>query len=597
MTTDAASAPTAEPAAATGGAAGTAADIRSAAAPAAAPTGAVRRRSNSFTGAKMLVRALQAQGVDTVFGYPGGAIMPVYDALPGSGLRHILTRHEQGAAFAADAYARVAGKPGVCFATSGPGGTNLVTGLANAMLDSVPLIAVTGQVARPLMGTDAFQEVDMFGITLPVVKHSMIITDAESIPEQVAEAFRIAMSGRPGPVLIDLPKDIAAAQVTDRPALAAHHQPCPRPAPDALAEAEALIRSAHKPLIYAGGGVGMAGATDALQRFIERTQIPMVATLKGLGGIPTDDTDFLGMLGMHGNAAANLAVQESDLLICCGARFDDRATGKLDTFAPNARILQFDADPAEISKLRTADHALVGDMVAALDALDPGPLDIAPWRDHTMALKQTHAWRYDAPGEAVFAPLLLKQLSRAAGDDAIITCDVGQHQMWVAQHCRFSRPEGHLTSGGLGAMGFGLPAGIGALLAEPHSPVITVSGDGSIMMNIQELATLKRYNLPLKIVLLDNQALGMVRQWQDLFFAGNFSEIDLADNPDFAALARVFGLEAITVTQRSEVPTAIETLLKTPGPALMHVHIDPAANVWPLVPPGAANSDMMDEDH
>ena len=553
-------------------------------------------KSNSFTGARMLVRALQAQGVDTVFGYPGGAIMPVYDALPGSGLRHILTRHEQGAAFAADAYARVSGKPGVCFATSGPGGTNLVTGLANAMLDSVPLIAVTGQVARPLMGTDAFQEVDMFGITLPVVKHSMIVQDPEAIAETVAQAFEIATTGRPGPVLIDLPKDVAAAQVRERAAMVAVTKNFDAPKPTAISDAEAMIRAAERPLIYAGGGVGMAGATEALQTFIDRTHIPMVATLKGLGALPTDDSNFLGMLGMHGNAAANLAVQESDLLICCGARFDDRATGKLETFAPKARILQFDADPAEISKLRNADHALVGDMAAALAALDPGALTIQPWRDHVMDLKQQHAWRYDAPGEAVFAPLLLKQLSRAAGDDAIITCDVGQHQMWVAQHCRFARPEGHLTSGGLGAMGFGLPAGIGALLAEPHSPVITVTGDGSIMMNIQELATLKRYNLPLKIVLLDNQALGMVRQWQDLFFAGNFSEIDLGDNPDFAALARVFGLDAITVTHRSEVPTAIDHLLNVPGPALMHVHIDPAANVWPLVPPGAANSEMMDED-
>lgn len=565
--------------------------------PAASIAAKSEPRTNRFTGAHMLVRALRAQGVEVIFGYPGGAIMPVYDALPGSGLTHILTRHEQGAAFAADAYARVAGKPGVCLATSGPGGTNLVTGLANAFADSVPVVAITGQVSRAMMGTDAFQEVDIFGITLPIVKHSVIINDPSEINEIVAEAFRIAASGRPGPVLIDLPKDVAQSIVDPSGAdPVGVREAMARPDQAAIHMAEQMLRAARRPLVYAGGGVGIGGACSSLRRFIARTGIPAVATLKGLGTIPTDSPDFLGMLGMHGNPAANHAVQACDLLICVGARFDDRATGRLSGFAPNARVLHLDGDAAEIGKLRAADHAIIGDIAAALDALHPGLISIDEWREEAMALKATHAWRYDAPGDKVFAPALLRDISIRAGEKMIVTCDVGQHQMWAAQHCRFLRPEAHLTSGGLGAMGYGVPAGIGALYAEPDAEVITVTGDGSIMMNIQELATLNRYKLPLKIVLLDNQALGMVRQWQELFFAGNYSEIDLSDNPDFAELARVFGLEAFTVRTRREVPEAIERLLAAKGPALMHVHIDPAANVWPLVPPGADNHEMMEEE-
>jgi acetolactate synthase-1/2/3 large subunit len=555
-------------------------------------------RNTPFTGAHAVVRALEAQGVDYVFGYPGGAIMPVYDALTGSSLKHILVRHEQGAALAADGYARVSGKPGVCMATSGPGATNLVTGIANAFLDSVPMIAITGQTPTPLMGTDAFQEIDTFGITLPIVKHSFVVRNAADIPTVFAEAFALAMAGRPGPVLIDLPKDVTQASLApppgiDRPA------PAPRrnvqdPAAGAIANAIALIEQAKKPLLYVGGGVGIARAEQALRAFHARTGIPAVATLKGLGAIPTGADNYMDMLGMHGGQAANLAVQESDLLIACGARFDDRATGKLDTFAPNARIIHFDADPSEISKLRDADVGLTGDMNAILEALRPGALDIQNWRDHCAQMKVRYAPRYDAPGSGVFAPALLKALSEKAGDDFIATCDVGQHQMWVAQHCRFSRPQAHLTSGGLGTMGYGVPAGIGALFAEPDATVVTITGDGSIMMNIQELATIVRYRLPLKIVLLDNSQLGMVRQWQELFFEENFSEIDLYDNPDFAEVARAFGIEAFTVDRRSDVPDAIDRLLSARGPILAHVRIDPRENVWPLVPPGAANSQMME---
>ena len=546
------------------------------------------------TGARLVVEALEREDVTTVFGYPGGAIMPLYDALPGSNLRHILVRHEQGAALAADAWGRVTGEPGVCIATSGPGATNLVTGIANAFMDSVPMVAITGQVASPLMGTDAFQEVDIFGITLPIVKHSFLIRDAADIPRVFAEAFRLAREGRPGPVLIDLPKDVTVALV------AAPIPAVPEPArcePDrtAIAEANALIAAAQRPILYFGGGVGIARAEAAVRDFARRTGMPSVGTLKGLGAVPTDDPNFLGMLGMHGLRSANLAIDRADLLVCVGARFDDRATGKLDTFAPGAKVVHIDADPAEIGKLRRAEVGIGGDLTTVLGALTAVP-DCAAWAEDCQASKRGHAHRYDAPGGGVYAPALLKELSEAAGDGAIFTCDVGQHQMWVAQHCRFVRPQAHLTSAGLGTMGYGVPAGIGAKLAEPDACVITVSGDGSFMMNVQELATIRRYRIPLKIVLLDNSQLGMVRQWQELFFDQNFSEIDLSDNPDFAELARAFGIEAFTIDARSEVPGAIDRLLRTTGPILCHVRIDPRANVWPLVPPNSANTQMMDED-
>lgn len=548
-----------------------------------------------MTGAQAVVRALEVAGVEFVFGYPGGAIMPVYDALPGSKLKHVLVRHEQAAALAADGYARVSGKPGVCLATSGPGATNLVTGIANAFMDSVPVIAITGQSPTRLMGTDAFQEIDTFGITLPIVKHSFLVRDSAEIAAVFEEAFRIATEGRPGPVLIDLPKDVTQGSfTTSRPISNPARRNPARPDASSIARAETLIAEAKRPLLYVGGGVGMAGAVQALRDFQSRTGIPTVATLKGLGALPTDHPGLIGMLGMHGSRAANMAVSECDLLIAAGARFDDRATGRLDGFAPDARVIHMDADPSEISKLRAADCPLPGDMAATFEALQPAWPEINPWREHCAAMRTEHAARYDAPGSGVFAPAMLKAISEQAGDRFIATCDVGQHQMWVAQHCRFSRPEAHLTSGGLGTMGYGIPAGMGALFAEPDATVVTVTGDGSIMMNIQELATILRYRLPLKILLLDNSQLGMVRQWQELFFEENFSEVDLYDNPDFAEIARAFGIEAFTIDRREEVPGAIDRLLAAKGPILAHVRIDPRENVWPLVPPGAANSQMME---
>jgi acetolactate synthase-1/2/3 large subunit len=553
-------------------------------------------QSVSPTGARLLVSALEDAGATTVFGYPGGAIMPVYDALTGSGLRHILVRHEQGAAFAADGWARTTGQPGVCLATSGPGATNLITGIANAAMDSVPMVAITGQVPTALMGTDAFQEVDILGMTLPIVKHSWLVRDPGDVPAIVAEAFHTAASGRPGPVLIDLPKDVAQAAATRIKSFTAPHWDGDADDASALARAEAMIEAAERPLLYIGGGAALAGAIPALRAFARRTGIPAVATLKGLGALPTDHPQFLGMLGMHGTRAANEAVQECDLLIAVGARFDDRATGKLSTFAPHARVIHFDADAAEIGKLRAADVAITMKMARALDALHPAQLDIAGWRARTVSASTRYAFRYDAPGDAIYAPGLLNALSHAAGDRFVAACDVGQHQMWAAQHCRFSDPTSHLTSGGLGAMGYGIPAGMAAKLARPDAHVVTITGDGSIMMNIQELATLKRYGIALKILLLDNSSLGLVRQWQELFYDRNYSEIDLSDNPDFVQVAKAFGIEAFRVERRDQQACAIERLLAADGPCLAHVVIDPLENVWPLVPPGKANHEMMHEE-
>ena len=546
-------------------------------------------------GARWLTQALEAEGVDTLFGYPGGTIMPFYDALVDSGLKHILVRHEQGAALAANGYARASGRVGVCVATSGPGASNLVTGIADAMLDSVPMVCLTGQVATHLMGTDAFQELDVFGLTLPIVKHSYIVRRVEDLPEVVREAFRIAREGRPGPVLIDLPKDVQMADASHLPDhVPASVDPLPSPEDAKLADALAAIASAEKPVIYGGGGIGIADAVEAFRQFVDATKIPTVLTLRGLGALPANHPHYLGMLGMHGTRAANMAVQECDLLIVIGARFDDRATGKLAEFAPFARVLHVDADAYEIGKLRTANIAVPGDVTTSLRTLAAARSTCEDWRKRCAANRERFGFRYDAPGTDIYAPGLLKRLSEVAPADAIIACDVGQHQMWVAQHCKFTHPRNHLTSGALGTMGFGLPAAMGAQFACPDRTVILVNGDGGFMMNVQELATIARCKLPVKIVLIDNSALGMVRQWQELFFAERYSEIDLSDNPDFAALARVFGIPAHHISQRDEVEGALADLLARPGPALLHVTIDIKANVWPLVPPNHANSSMLD---
>lgn len=546
-----------------------------------------------MNGAQWLVHALRGQGVDKVFGYPGGAIMPVYDALYDGGVDHLLCRHEQGAAVAAIGYARATGRTGVCIATSGPGATNLVTGLADALLDSIPVVAITGQVAAPFIGTDAFQEVDVLGLSLACTKHSFLVQSLEELPQIIAEAFTIANSGRPGPVLVDIPKDIQLASGDAEPSLATVEDSLCLPL-DALQQARHMLEKARKPMLYVGGGVGMASAVPALREFINVTGIPAAATLKGLGAVSPDYPLYLGMLGMHGTPAANLAVQACDLLIAVGARFDDRVTGKLNTFAPHAQVIHMDIDPAEMNKLRQVHVALPGDLNALLPALQQS-LSIKRWQDEVAQLRTTHAWRYDHPGDAIYAPLLLKQLSDRKPDSAVITTDVGQHQMWSAQHMAFSRPENFITSSGLGTMGFGLPAAIGAQVARPENTVICISGDGSFMMNVQELGTVKRKQLPIKIVLLDNQRLGMVRQWQQLFFQERYSETTLTDNPDFLTLASAFGIPGQHIHRKDQVEAAIDMLLTTPGPYLLHVSINELENVWPLVPPGASNAEMLEE--
>jgi acetolactate synthase I/II/III large subunit len=545
-------------------------------------------------GAEFLVKALEYEGVEVIFGYPGGAIMPVYDALIDSRIRHVLVRHEQAAALAADGYSRASGKVGVCMATSGPGATNLVTGIANAFMDSIPMVAITGQVGTTLIGTDAFQEVDIFGITLPVVKHSFIVNTSAELPRVVHEAFRIARSGRPGPVLIDLPKDIANTVSDFQIFTGDESEETPAASADSVARALELMKASKKPVIYAGGGIGLADAVSEFRSFVDVTRIPVVATLKGLGVVPAKHELFLGMMGMHGMKAANHAVQESDLLICIGARFDDRATGRLNAFAPHAKVIHLDVDPAEVGKLRHVNVAVLGNLKTSLRALLV-PVAIDEWRRECLLTKQSTEWDYNAPGTEIYAPGFLRQLSERAGANCIVACDVGQHQMWVAQHFRVNHPTQHLSSGGLGTMGYGLPAAIGAQFACPDATVINVSGDGSIMMNLQELATLRRYELPIKVVLIDNHALGMVRQWQELFHDRRYSEVDLSDNPDFVKVAESMGVPAFRVEHRSDVESAVEGLGTQRGLALAHVLIHQEANVWPIVGPGKSNSEMMDE--
>ncbi|WP_421224366.1 acetolactate synthase 2 catalytic subunit [Aeromonas enteropelogenes] len=546
-----------------------------------------------MNGAQFLVQALKKQGVTQVFGYPGGAIMPVYDALYDGGLAHQLCRHEQGAAMAAVGYARASGQVGVCIATSGPGATNLVTGLAEALLDSVPLVAISGQVPCAAVGTDAFQEVDVLGMSLSCTKHSFMVTDVADLPQVIAEAFAIASEGRPGPVLIDLPKDVQLAAVPALSPLFAVAEP-EHLNPAELTPARTLLAAAERPVLYVGGGVGMANAELQLRDFAATTGMPAVTTLKGIGALDPDSSVYLGMLGMHGTKAANYAVQQCDLLVVVGARFDDRVTGKLEEFAPEAKVIHLDVDAAEFGKRRAAEVGITQDLKQVLPRLAMS-LSIEPWREHCANMAREYAFRYDHPGQPIYAPALLKQLSARLPESSVVACDVGQHQMWVAQHMRFTSPRNHLSSAGLGTMGFGLPAAIGAKMSRPEDEVLLVSGDGSFMMNVQELGTIRRAQLKVKMVLLDNQRLGMVRQWQELFFDGRYSETILSDNPDFVALAAAFGIPGETITCKEEVAPALDRLLASESAYLLHVAISEEENVWPLVPPGVANHQMMEQ--
>ncbi|WP_303284931.1 acetolactate synthase 2 catalytic subunit [Marinobacter sp. SS8-8] len=553
-----------------------------------------------MNGAQHILEAFHRHNISTVFGYPGGCIMPLYDALVDDvGVEHVLCRHEQGCGLAADGYARASGKLGVCIATSGPGATNLITGVANAHRDSIPMLVITGQVPSGLIGTDAFQETDVLGMTLGIVKHSYLIDDAQSLPAIMEEAIELAQSGRPGPVWIDIPKDLLLTEVAEAPEFRPRdgEAACPD-----LTRALAMLRAARKPLLYSGGGISLAHAEDTFRVFAETSAVPAVVTLKGIGNPGKHNPYNLGMLGMHGSRAANRAVHECDLLLVIGARLDDRATGKLEGFAPNARMIHIDADAAEINKLRAADLAIRGDLNAILNSLteafQDAPLAISGWQKQCRTWHTTggfHAADNEEPLAPITGPAFIRQLSRIAPDDTVIACDVGQHQMWVAQHYDFDHPRHHLTSGGLGTMGFGLPAAIGAQFADRNSTVINVTGDGSFMMNAQELATIRRYNLPVKLIVMDNQCLGMVRQQQELFYNNRESQINLDDNPDFGAMARAFDIPALHIERTDQIRRGIETILAYNGPMLLHVAISREENVWPIVKPGASNTDMIDE--
>lgn len=544
-----------------------------------------------MNGAETLIHALEAEGVSVIFGYPGGAVLPIYDALYDGGPRHILVRHEQGAALAADGYARSSGEVGVCLATSGPGATNLVTGIANAFLDSVPMVAITGNAPRAELGRDAFQEVDFLGITMPIVKHSFLVMNPDDIAQVVKDAFSIARSGRPGPVVIDIPKDVLLAHANSLPLRPSMTQEPRFSEPEYLSAAIELINNSSAPLVYGGGGIGISGCVDAFRKFVKSGNYPTVLTLKGLGALPTDHPLFLGMIGMHGSKAANLAVQGCDLLICIGARFDDRVTGHLERFAPNAKVIHLDIDPSEVGKRRVSDIPLVGELSHSLAALT-FKREGSDWLNYCLSLIKRNT-SFEEKSE-VNPEQFLYELGARVPNTAIVTSDVGQHQMWVAQHYFMHHPSQHLSSGGLGTMGFGLPAAIGAQFACPDNLVVSVSGDGGIMMNIQELATIHRYKLPVKIVIIDNSRLGMVRQWQDLFLERRYSETDLSDNPNFAELGRAFQIPSIQLKNASDMSSVIDAIIQTKGPLLVHIVVHPESMVWPIVPPGCANEEMLE---
>ncbi|ABB15575.1 biosynthetic-type acetolactate synthase large subunit [Carboxydothermus hydrogenoformans] len=549
-----------------------------------------------LTGAQILIKVLEDLGVDTVFGYPGGAVLPIYDALYDSKITHYLTRHEQGAAHAADGYARASGKVGVCFATSGPGATNLVTGLATAYMDSVPVVAITGQVATSLLGRDSFQEADITGITMPITKHNYLVKDPGELAQTVVEAFYIARTGRPGPVLIDIPKDVSAARARyefpEKVELPGY-KPVLTPGEEEVNKAIALINSSERPLIFSGGGTVNAGAEQLLLAFAEKINAPVVASLMGLGGFPGDHPLFLGMLGMHGTKPANYAVSECDVLIAVGVRFDDRVTGDVKSFAPNAKIVHIDIDPAEINKNVLVEVPLVGDVKNSLELLIKGVKEKKPekWLKYVFGLKEKYPLTYNR--ECGLKPQkVIETLYKITGGEAIIVTDVGQHQMWAAQFYKFNKPRRFISSGGLGTMGFGLPAGIGAQVARPEQQVIVVSGDGSIQMNSQELMTVAAYNIPVKVIILNNGYLGMVRQWQELFHQRRYSHTELK-NPDFVKLADAYGIRGLRIKKEENLEEKLLEAINYAGPVVVDVWVDREENVFPMVPPGGAIHKMI----
>ena len=557
-------------------------------------------------GAEIVLRCVRAEGVDLVFGYPGGAIMPLYDALEGSGIRHVLTRHEQGAVFAAEGVARVTGKVGVAIATSGPGATNLVTGIADAKMDSVPLVCITGQVRTAMIGTDAFQETDVFGVTLSQTKWSRLVRTIDEIPEVIAEGFHWARSGRPGPVVIDIPTDILKAkkEFSGPVKFTPHARPADANAEGAFSDAlVALLQRAERPVALVGAGAKLSGAVPELRRLLDDLNIPTFATVHGLGAVPPQAPYYLGMVGMHGTRAANHALHETDLLMVFGARLDDRVTGDPTRFAPNAKIVHFEIDPAELDRVRPCELSVIGDLADTIPAFqkelrNASLPDWSGWRSIACGPERAEA---DPRGLAQPTMRFLDELFSRLPQDNVVIADVGQHQMWAAQRYRFSSPRGFITSGGLGAMGFALPAAVGVQLAKPDTCVLCVSGDGGFQMNIQELATVHRLGLPIKMVIVDNKYLGMVRQWQQLFYERNYAETDLSDNPDFVEIAKAYKIHAwrLHETAMAQYPVSEETadlfdnFLRSPEPELLVFDCHPEANVYPMVPAGAALSEMV----
>ncbi|MGD9848358.1 biosynthetic-type acetolactate synthase large subunit [Desulfuromonas thiophila] len=559
------------------------------------------------TGSQILLECLRLEGVETVFGYPGGTVINIYDDLMDSPIEHILTRHEQAAVHAADAYARATGKVGVAIATSGPGATNTITGIATAYMDSIPLVIITGQVPTPLIGNDAFQEADMVGITRPITKHNYLVRDVRDLARIVKQAFYIARTGRPGPVLIDLPKDVQIdSAIFEYPQSVElrGYKPTVSANPRQLEKAVEMILAARKPVIYVGGGATLSDVSDDLLRFAETVQAPVTTTLMGMASFPKKHPLSLGMLGMHGTFYANMAVTNADLLIALGARFDDRVTGKIATFAPHARIIHVDVDPTSIKKNVRVDLPVVGVLPDVLPRLVEGLQQqnerlvdaieaTQGWREQVELWKEQHPMTYKKTKTTIKPQFVIEKLRELTEDDAIITTEVGQHQMWTAQFFDFTQPRTFITSGGLGTMGFGLPAALGAQAAFPKRQVIDVSGDGSFQMNSQELATLVQYRLPVKIVILNNNFLGMVRQWQQLFFDRRYSQTCMELPIDFVKLAEAYGAKGFQATHPDEVEEVIRQGLATPGPVIMEFKIAREENVLPMVPAGAGLNEMV----